>query len=82
MMMRRKERRHKVAEREGKKQKQGGQNENEQRDEIYDRFMTPIYLPYPNQPTNQNPGRVYLIVREEEEFQKEKFKCNLYLDDS
>lgn len=48
-MMRRKER-------SRKKQKQGGQNENEQRDEIYDRFMT--YISTLSQPTNQNPGRV------------------------
>lgn len=56
MMIRRKE----EDEKEEKKQKeaeQGGQNENEQRDEIYDRFMTHLYLPYPNQPTNQpKPG--------------------------
>lgn len=70
MMIRRKEDDEKEA---GKKQKQGGQNENEQRDEIYDRFMT--HLSTLSQPTNS-------IVREEEEFQKEKFKCNLYLDDS
>lgn len=51
MMIRRKERRTKVAERR-KEAEQGGQNENEQRDEIYDRFMTHLSkVPYPtNQP--------------------------------
>lgn len=73
MMIRRKERRNKVAERR-KEAEQGGQNENEQRDEIYDRFMT--HLSTLSQPTNQpKPGWVYPIVREEEEeFSKEKIQ--------